>query len=296
MRRISILLLLLFILGCTKDNLNPGEPERLMEITVNDETILLTGNDEAYGNKNCDIIFLNKSFLTSAYKNHFSVELEITTAGELKTFKFYDYSDKNRHFQVNNFNSADKFVIKDFKYDPQTKSLYFEYSGTLYEVDKPQNTKPVRGKFKINNLKEIECTYVPWVVNAMVDDTPFRPIEIFGNHDDVNKSRWFAYANNGLKLTITTATHLRTMPVGTYTFKRGDTMNTILIEKFIGPYYATTPKIVFENEWERYETEGILTITEQVGGKDPHAKGSFSFKAYKNNQVVYQISNGRFSI
>jgi hypothetical protein len=150
------------------------------------------------------------------------------------------------------------------------------------------------GKVKIDNFKEISCTYKPWELKANINQTPFSLVDISGMSNS-EKGEWTAFSDNGIKISIITSQRLRDMPIGTYTFSKDDLLNKVIIEKYTGPYRASTLGYM-PNEWERYQYEGELIISEQVKDADPYTKGSFHFKAYKNNEVVYDVANGEFSI
>jgi len=195
------------------------------------------------------------------------------------------------------FISSQNFSVQNFSLDPSTRDLSFDFSGTMYQLDQdqPRNTKLIQGKVRINYLQNIECSFVPWSMEATINQTAFQEVIMVERGSDI-KSEWWAFSDNGIKLGIITEKHLENMPLGTYTFTRKDLINRVTIGKYTGPLKATSLKEVLDDQWESYEYEGELVILEQTKLPKRKIRGTFRLKAYKNDQLIYEVINGTFRI
>jgi hypothetical protein len=293
MTKFFTLLALFLLLGCKKQEIEQKSLNQL-EIIVNNTAITFEDNTWS-GNSNCNRIFINGSVLSQKAPFMCRLQMDLTADGRVREVVFFDYSDQNRHYKTVDFISSSNFSLQNFQFDPFTRNLSFDFAGTLYEVDDPQHTKPISGKVRINQLQDIACSYTPWTIKALINQKVFQKVDMWGRWDEV-KSQWVAISDEGTWLSIVTTQPLRNMPTGTYPFKRSDLMNRVEIKKYVGPYKATMIGLLNEEEWEKYEYEGTLTIEQQQSLPEKSTKGTFHLKAYKDNQVVYEVTNGTFSI
>jgi hypothetical protein len=156
---------------------DPSEEQivnQLMEISVHNNTFTIT-NKEFSGNENCDIIFVSASMLSEVKK--FRIEFELTKEGYIKDILLVDYSDNNRHYQSADFKPSETFFIENYTYDAIKKSLYFEFSGVLYDISSQSNTLPINGKIQFKNLSSVDCSFEPKSMKADVGNTVFSSVQ-----------------------------------------------------------------------------------------------------------------------
>lgn len=285
------LAILLLFAGCEEE-----EPaiSQLLEVEIDGNTSIFI-NEDLSANENCGRIFINASAVTNKFNSEFHISLDITRDGHIYSILFVDYADRNRHYRTANYNAANGFAIKDYSYSPQDKSVNFRFDGTLYEVDNPQNTKRLRGKARLHHLYDHPCSYWPEVVKANINGAPFHAVKHSGSGTTSITNRT-AFSAEGYRISIVTARELKEMPVGTYRFTKEDAANRVMIEKYLGSPNANHYQPLWEHEWESYDYEGVLHILEQTADPFPHTSGTFSFKAYKNKKLEYEVTDGNFSL
>lgn len=287
MIRSFILFLSVFVVACNNMPEDSESPNQIMEINVNDQAIKVSAG-KISGNENCNYIFI------SASTDKMRVKFVLTKEGFIKDVLLVDYS-ANDHYQAADFKPSETFGIQNFLYDEDTKLLTFDFSGVLYDVSNESSTVSIDGKINFKTLKTVDCSFEPWLMSASLNDNYFSCPAIFGKANS-DKTEWIGLSDNGIKLTITTTDALKDMAVGTYSFTQEDILNVISIENYIGANKASSNKTLNSNEWERYQCEGQLIIVEHVGGAKPHTKGMFAIKAFKDGELVYEVTNGEFSI
>lgn len=287
MIRPLILFLLFFCIGCNNLTEADESPNQFMEISINDKKIKISSG-EFVGNENCNTIFI------SASVDKLRIEFALSKDGFIKDVVVVDYSD-NHDYRTADFNPSGTFSVQNYLYDNDTKLLTLIFSGILYDLSDSDNTISIDGKIKFNTLNKVGCSFEPWSMKADLNDDYFSCPTIFGESDS-EITAWVGFSDSGIKLTITTADALKDMAVGKYIFTQEDILNTLMIEKYIGEIKASSFKSLNSNEWESYQCEGELIIEEQIEGAKPHTKGSFTFKAFKNKKLVYEVKNGEFSI
>lgn len=284
---------LILIIGCESDELPNKSFQQLMEFNIENHSVTFT-DEEFIGNENCSRIFLSAS--TASKKNdRFRVELDLTTDGHIREIFFVDYDDNNRHYRTSDFISSKSLTIDDFKFSSVDRSLDFTFEGVLYEIGHQQNTKLVNGKVTIQNLTNVTCLQEPSKITAEINQQPFHQVDIVGRSNS-SQTEWVSISDDGMKLSVITATELRSMPIGKYTFTKNDLLNRVIIERYIGDQKATPTRLIQPEEWENFEYEGELIIEEQQSVPFPQTTGSFILKAYKNNNVVVEVKKGKFSI
>ncbi|WP_224998757.1 hypothetical protein [Cesiribacter sp. SM1] len=285
------LAILLLFAGCEKE-----EPaiSQLLEVEFDGKTTTFI-NEDLSANENCGRIFINASAVTNKFNSSFHISLDITRDGHINSMLLVDYADKNQHYKTANYNAANVFSIRDYSYSPLDKSVTFEFDGTLYEADNPLNTKALKGKVRLQHLYEHPCSYWPEVVKANINSAPFHAVKHTGRGTTSITNRT-AYSDDGYRISIVTAREIKEMPVGSYHFAKEDATNRVMLEKYLGSPNANTYEPLWEQEWESYDYEGVLHILEQTADPMPHTSGTFSFKAYQNNKLVYEVTGGKFSL
>jgi hypothetical protein len=264
-----------------------------MVIKLNGETITL--NDvEFSGNENCDHIFINTSFHNKETETSFLLDIDLTREGGIRQILFVNYADNNRHYRTSDFNASETFQIENYAYDVISGSLYFDFSGTLYETNRELNTLQISGKVKMETLKSIDCSFIPWVVKADIDQTSYYAVQVFGKRAS-EKSEWISYSDSGFKITFLTAVEMKDLPIGVYKFTRNDLLNIVTIQNYTGISKATNANFLLGDEWATYEYEGEFFVEERLEGPNSYTKGTFSVKAYRNDELVYVVKNGSFS-
>ncbi len=300
MHKYFLLLAFIVIVGCDRDE-SPTITE-LIEIEIDNETFTFS-EDNVFMNENCGNVFLNTSPVTSG-DSRFRIEMVITTNGRIKDVTYIDLSNNNSHFKAADYVPAEVFFIENYNFSPTEKTMNFEFNGTLYEIDNSQNTKSITGKVKTDNLEFVDCLFEPWKISADINQENFNVVDIQGDVIETAEadgtvisvfSEWEGISDDGFRIAIITQQRLEDMETGTYPFGKNNSLNLVIIEKYNGPYEA----IKFEDrngEWENFQYEGELIIEEQISIPLQRTKGSFTINAYKDDQVVYSVRNGRFSI
>ncbi len=284
----------LFFVSCNSDNSTEELIDKSLELVISNENIVFTNNQFSI-NENCDKIFLNVSETSSSKNLNFFLEIELTEKANIGKVFFVDYDDNNRQFKTADFNASENFVLKNFTFDLATKSLSFEFSGVLYEINSPENTKSISGVIKVDDLQTIDCSFSPLMLSAMVNQKTFDAIEVVGKRDD-NLSKWIAISDDDIKFELITDKSIRDMPVGNYPFTKNDIINIVSIEKFIGKPNAGQFRLLRDEDWESYEYEGEFIIEAHINDVNPITKGTFNIKAFMGEELVYEVTNGSFSL
>ncbi len=295
MNKLILFLLFCILFSCNSDDHSETIVTRNFELSIDTEKMDFV-NDQFFTNENCNRIYLNMSTSSSVSVPKFLLEIEMTTSGHLKEVFYVDYADNNRHYRSPDFNNSKDFTITNFNYDKLLDSLYFEFSGKIYEFDNPLNSKIISGVIKDDNFETIACSFLPKEIIADIDQEPlFHAVEMIGT-SSLEKTKWIAISDNGFKIEIITDQKMKEMPIGTYSFGKADQLNIVTIENYKGPIRATNARFLLDEDWESYEYEGELIIDEQIEKPFRVTKGHFTFKALKGDELVYEITNGRFSI
>jgi len=114
------------------------------------------------------------------------------------------------------------------------------------------------------------------------------------------ENKWFFFSDNGYNIILALEQTIEEMPLGSYTFTNTSTTSNMILEKYIGEVQSSIFNIPqkLPEEWQTFTTEGTFEITERY--TDTRGilviNGTFSFNAYDASGLVYQISNGTFSL
>ncbi len=281
-------------LSCGSDDSPTNSITRQLEFAIDNERNTFI-NNQFYANENCNEIFISVSTVSLELDSKFLLEISLNKKGNINSFSFVDYSDDNRLYRTADFNPSQTFLIENFKLDEQLNSLYFEFEGTLYEIDTPENTKRISGAVTVEDFQSIDCSFTPKELDVVINQELFSKTNVVGLSSE-NEFRWIAFSDNDIKLELVTDKDLSDLSTGVYSFARGDITNIVSIEKYIGQPKATHIKLLKDEDWKSYEYEGELIISKQIDGIDPITNGSFNFKVFEGNELVYEITNGSFSL
>jgi hypothetical protein len=283
-------ILLLFIMpGCDSDEIAIKD---FVEFTIDGEKVELA-EVQFFGNENCGKIFVNGS-ITRDTGPRFRFEIDLTINGHIDHVTLYDYDD-HRTYKTADFISSKSFSIDNFTFSPPDRSLSFDFEGTLYDIRNSAATKHIAGKVLIKDLLDAPCSWDYWEVEAEINQQPFTAVEIAGKSNS-EMTEWLALSDDGMKISLITENELKDMPVGTYLFTREDFLNRVIIQNYTGPTVATISRFLTPENWESYDYEGELVIEQQIANEVPKTIGRFSVRASKNDEIIYDVTNGRFSI
>ncbi|MBP2832201.1 hypothetical protein J8281_08365 [Aquimarina sp. U1-2] len=295
MNNFFLLVVCYLFLSCSSsdDDTNP-EISRSFQLDIDSKSMNFV-NEQFSMNENCDRIFINMS--TSSMSNpKFFLEIKMTVTGHLEEVFYVDYEDNDRHYRSADFDTSENFKITTFAYGPSNKFLEIAFSGNVYEYGQPKNSKAIKGTIQEENLESISCSHSPWFITADINENQsFQSVQMQGKTDS-ESTRWMAISDNGFKIKLITEQTLQHMPPGTYAFGKDDPYNKVIIEQYVGPEGATRFIQFIEEQWETYDYEGELIIDAPSGNFSTVTKGSFNLNALKGGEVIYSITNGRFSI
>lgn len=268
-------LLFFTLVGCSSDDVSPeiidSDPS-YFEIFVNNGT---HGNVVSLAtNEQCG--YLRANVKNSHHESTtFTMSFELTTEGHIKEIIFAEHSDNHRHYTTADFNKTEAFQISNFDFDPVERTLYFEFEGYLYEENRTNSVKYVKGKFYDSKTRFSECNHFPKKVT--LTGAPV-PIHFTNSHFSSNGAlyQYMFYSENGYLLRIATNNAIQNFEQGTYNFSSESDLQ-IIFEQYTGPlrsgsYYNS-------NEWLIYDCEGSITITGHHETPFSHITGNFTFTA-----------------
>ncbi|MEM8568958.1 MAG: hypothetical protein AAGF85_21040 [Bacteroidota bacterium] len=254
-------------------------------------------------NENCNFIFINGATV-QVDDQRFRLGFRLTKSGRISEIYCLDFSVSGvaaPEFRSADFLSSEVFFINNFEYSEPKGALSLDFNGVLYELDKRESTKKISGRVETNELQFADCSISPWQIAATIDQRPFEAVEIGGKtitttnaQDEVIsiQSSWVGISDDGFKISILTSSELEDMTIGTYSFSENSSKNRVTLEKYEGVYEA----VMFDDHnggWQDFACRGEFRIEEKMNNI---TRGSFSLKAYKNDEVIYSITNGTFSI
>lgn len=297
------LIISLWITGCSTNIDEAVIASHLLEIRVGGESISFT-NDELVANENCHSIFLNTSY-ASINGERFRLEMAFTKSGRIREVSYIDLSGTvGVQFRSADFLASEVFTINNFQWSESDQTLSFDFDGTLYEVDNRNNTKIISGTMRTDQLEITECTIQNWEISASINNEPFNEVEVDGVTTNIRdaedlvvsvESVWTGYSDDGFRIALVMSDDLKNIEPGQYSFDETNLTDYVRIEKYEGAYEAIE-SAERNGDWEGFEYVGELVIEEQLISPAQVTKGSFSFRALKNGEVVYTVTDGKFSI
>ncbi|MEM6362024.1 MAG: hypothetical protein AAF731_18190 [Bacteroidota bacterium] len=269
----------------------------------------IDGNEFTYAdenlsvNENCNFIFINGA-TAQVDDKRFRLGFQLTKSGKISEIYCLDFSVSGiaaPDYRSADFLSSEVFFINNFEYSESEGTLSFDFDGVLYELDKKESSKRISGRVETNQLQFIDCSISPRQIAATIDQQPFESVEIEGETVTTTESQgqiisiqssWVGISDDGFKISILTSAELEDMTIGTYSFSENSSKNRVTLEKYEGVYEA----VIFEDRngaWKEFVCRGEFRIEQKVNDS---VVGIFSLKAYKNDEVIYTITNGTFSI
>lgn len=301
MNRIQYFIGLLFIviaISCTSDDKNHSEETTTNTLTIqlNGEKIALNNPSHFTVNENCKKVYATGTF--SIGIEDYRIMFELTDSGKIIKVELIDYqSDKS--YKTASFIAAQYFDITNFIYNPSENRLTFNYAGILFETQNSQNTIQISGEADFNDFQSVVCTYNPWELTAQINGHTFDNAYAY-NVEILPENKWFFFSDNGYNIILALEQPIEEMTLGSYTFTNTSTTNNMILEKYIGETQSSifeTPQKRLE-DWRVFTTEGTFEIIEKYTDDEGILiiNGTFNFNAYDASGLVYQISNGVFSL
>ncbi len=284
--RYSLVLLMIIAVSC-KDG-GDEVVHNQMELAYDGNRVELI-NDEVWANENCGFVYASAS-TASRGENldaHFRIEFSLTTQGRINEILFFDHADQNRVYKSAYYKPAEVFFIENFIMDGTT--LRFDFEGELYSENLNSTPKYIEGSYENTEFRYVNCSYEPWVVQANINGGKYQQVSAYGSSSEL-ETVWTSLSDDGFRFSIISGDELKDMPLGTYSFSRNDLLDRVILETYSGPFTAwlTTSTDV----WEQYEYEGELHIDQQ----NTQTIGRFKLKAFKGDEVIYEVTDGHFSI
>lgn len=211
-----------------------------------------------------------------------------------------------KNYRSADFNPTADFHIKNYRYDPVTRDLYFEFEGKLFEVlpEVNENGGSIMLKGKVDE-KQIELRH---------ENAANRPIATFGyangnfypviNFSGRSDEEYTIFHHNfisdkGERIHFSFdpfVLNAASLP-SEFTFNQETANNRIDFYKFTGFPRSTMARIMREEDWKKYNCSGTFTVLETFGYANGHiSKGTFSMDIYDNQQLYITTENGMFVI
>ncbi len=296
--KLALLFFSLILLGScsTKDSV---QPKAEVEITVNNQTY--RPDLSHFGNENCDFFFIS---ISNGGKKDFPYRfsIKLTKKGDILDASLLSY--KGGYYESALFNPKDFISIRDFAYDRETNSLSFAFESKLF-LGTSANPINVQGRFNKLQLPSVACSVDNFhLLEAEVSSVTGKTTRFYsalssGVIDD-RMYRWLYFSNDGYRVVLENKTGLGNLALGTYNIN-SESASPVRVEfkQFVGQINKSNNMLLPEEEWQNYRVVGTLIVGRQV--TDIHRKtytyGRLSFTAYdENNQAVYAMKNGEFSV
>lgn len=299
---------ILFLTGCgpetniENENLKPKGP---LEVIVDNVTYNFHEEDvEAYITEN------NETRVIITYAE---IDVPVISYGLGFIFKNNNFSEaimgyiKNeKTYHTADFNPTNTFQIKNYKYDPITRDLYFEYEGKLFErlpeIDLSASSITIKGKVNRKNIEtRTESVHHPQIATFSYGDNAFYPITYLSSRsqedDQVFHHDFITNSGDRLRFSFD---HFTLNPLSfpkQYTFEANSSKNDITFYKFNGQPRATSYYIIRDEDWKKYSCSGSFTITERFAFANYHiTKGTFALEVHDNNNLLIKTEDGEFVI
>lgn len=217
------------------------------------------------------------------------------------------YIKNGKTYHTADFNLTDNFHIKNYKYDPTTRDLYFEYEGKLFErlseVNLNASSITIKGKIDQKNIeKRTESVFHPQIATFSYQNSTFYPViylpsrgkdgEWVFHHDFITNS------GDRIRFSFDQFTVNSPLLPKQYTFDEKSAKDNITFYKFDGKPRATVYYIIRDEDWIKYSCSGTFTIAEHFAIADYHiTKGTFTLQVYdNNNNPLFKTEDGKFVI
>ena len=302
---------ILFMTGCGTDTDIDNEKPALkgpLELTINNVAF-------DYHPADVDVYITdhNEIRLFITYADFNDPESPVVSYGLGFIFKDNHFSEAvttfvkdGKNYRSSDFNPTADFHIKNYRYDPATRDLYFEFDGKLFEVLPEVNESggSIMLKGKVDE-KQIELR---------TENAAHRPIATFSDeHDNFYPILYFSdrsaddylifqhnfITNKGERIRFSFDPFVLNAPSfpSEFTFNQETTNNRIDYYKFTGFPRSTMAKILRTEDWKKFNCSGTFTVLETFGYANGYiSKGTFSMNIYDNQQLFTTTENGVFIV
>ena len=197
-------------------------------------------------------------------------------------------------YRTADFNPSETFIIKNFKFDENTKNVSFEYEGKMYEssdiVNISAKTITVKGKIDttISDITQTSGIPLPWAEFSTGNYTFSTVRSVSARSENFSHMNYLTHDGYRLQLALDFTFPGTIFPV-THTFDLGATVNNLTYMKFIGEPRATIPDFIQAKDWKTYPTKGTLTLNKIASD---HYEGTFSIEVYDGTTLLHKTDNG----
>lgn len=220
------------------------------------------------------------------------------------------YKKDEKPYGTADFDPLKWFSVRNYKYNPVTRDLSFEYDGKLFESLSEVNTSSksiaLKGKVDLQGIQK-EGSGTQNVARATFDSGNFSFYSIHrekmrNTQNDILTEHHY-FTNNGYRLSFTldpTVTNSFPPVPRRYSFDNNSNENKITFYQFTGEPRHTGgigEFIIRTEDWKSYPCTGSFTVTEIFNvGSERVTKGTFAMEVYNGNEIIHKIDNGNFLI
>lgn len=217
------------------------------------------------------------------------------------------YIKDDKPYATADFDPLKWFSVKNYKFDPVTRDLYFEYEGKLFqslsEVNTSSKAITIKGKVDLKGIehKQTNQQNVPRVTfnTESFNFYSVRTQSMRNEQNDLLIEHNF-FTNNGYRLMFTVnslVSHPIPLP-RSYSFDTTSTENCISFFQFTGEARQTDgigQYVLRAQDWKKHPCRGSFTVTEifHMGSKRV-TKGTFAIDILEGDKVVHKVENGVF--
>lgn len=262
--KIIIPFFFLLFVGCSsEDGASENVAQNSLKIDV-DGTNYTIINENVGGDENCDVLNINAGYIDQD-KIKFEIYLTVSKTGQLIKVRFAESdltmaSQIQKQFLTTSFNPLATFTISDFYYNESTGEVKFNFEGTVFLENNPQQNRSMSGEIKIAALQSFPCTTAKVGINFTsenfflfsTDNSSFRYYNGIQRHQFVT--------NNGYFINMLLAGDLWDYTLGEYSFNDDDVLDKVEFREAIAPLVVSQAPIVGSQEWKTYQTIGKIII------------------------------------
>ncbi|HZH69478.1 MAG TPA: hypothetical protein VFD80_03405, partial [Flavobacteriaceae bacterium] len=224
---LSLTMIVLLLNACSSDEPSKDQLFNTFHVKIGNGGIEATHKtSNIIGNSSCQNLYVGIPFMIGGHAYRFNIDL--IDNGRITRIRFLDY-DVDKDYANASFVTAQHFEISNLEYSLMDERLYFDFSGTLFEINNASESIDISGTIDFLYYPEASCSFNPWRMEAMVNDYNFQ--SVFGaNSQDSFGNQWIFYCDNGYYIGLELEDVIEDMPLGTYTFTTEDTHNRIDIQ------------------------------------------------------------------
>ncbi len=208
------------------------------------------------------------------------------------------YIEDGENYGTYDFNPAETFSIKNYRFDPDTRKLSFDYEGKLHgkshELKTNLGSITIKGSIDLDNIPQKSLQSDKSYATFHAGNFSFYGCKrIMGSTSEATSHHLFS--NDGYRLMFIFdrpfPQYGATLPL-TYEFDAQSTGNRISFFQFTGTPYSSDVKIVIKPEdWKEYPCSGSFTIEEIT---EDRIKGTFSMDIQDGDKVIHKTEDGEF--